>query len=83
MGKRASLSDFTAIKAARDEPPAPIAEREDRPPATERRGQTLRLSPPAWSQLKHLAVDLGVPAHDLLLEAVNDLFRKHGKPPIA
>ena len=48
-----------------------------------RRGQTLRLPETAWKQLKMLAVDRGVPAHDLLIEAVNDLFQKHGKPPIA
>jgi hypothetical protein len=35
------------------------------------------------SRLKHLATDLGKPVHDLLIEAVNDLFTKYGKPPIA
>jgi hypothetical protein len=30
-----------------------------------------------------LGVERAVPVHDLLIEVVNDLFRKHGKPPIA
>jgi hypothetical protein len=48
-----------------------------------RKGQTLRLPVAAWRQLKHLSVDCGKPAHALLVEAVNDLFKRHGKPPIA
>jgi hypothetical protein len=51
--------------------------------SSKRKGQTLRLEEGAWKQLKHLATDKGVSAHDLLIEAVNDLFRKYGKPPIA
>jgi hypothetical protein len=34
-------------------------------------------------QLKYLSIDLGKPAHDLLVEAINDLFVKYEKPPIA
>lgn len=82
MAKRASLSDFAATKPQPAEAATPVAAA-SAPKAAERRGQTLRLTPAAWSQLKHLAVDRGVPAHDMLVEAVNDLFRKHGKPPIA
>ncbi len=83
-GKRGSLAGF----AARKEPPTPTAP----PPTAEppegatldkRRGQTLRLSVEAWRQLKRLAVDHDKPAHDLLVQAVNDLFRKNGLPPIA
>lgn len=48
-----------------------------------RKGQTLRLTRDAWKQLKLLAIERDRTAHDLLIEAVNDLFRKHGKPPIA
>jgi len=46
-------------------------------------GQTLRLKPEAWQQLKLLAAEHWCPAHDLLIEAVNDLFEKYGKKPIA
>lgn len=47
------------------------------------RGQTLRLNDRAWRELKMLAIDKGVPAHALLIEAVNDLFVKHGRRPTA
>ncbi len=52
----------------------------DSPPI---KGQTLRLNMDAWRQLKIMAIDQGVPAHDLLIEAVNGYFRRHGKPPLA
>ena len=75
--KRASLSNFAATK-----PTAPTtSSRED--VSEGRRGMTLRLRPEAWKQLKLAAMDRGTPAHDLLLEALNDWFTKHGKPPIA
>lgn len=47
------------------------------------RGQTLRLNRPAWTQLKLISFSEGKSAHALLIEAVNDLFEKRGKPPIA
>ena len=43
---------------------------------------TATLSSEAHRQLKLLAVDHGG-VEALLTEAINDLFRKHGKPPIA
>ena len=48
-----------------------------------RRGQTLRLNPAAWRELKYMAVDRECTAHALLIEAVNDLLVKHGRPPVA
>ena len=63
--------------AARRGPPAP-------PPAPNsddtRRGQTLRLRPAAWQQLKILAAEQAKPSHELLIEAVNLLFDRYGKP---
>ena len=47
------------------------------------RGHTLRLNPKAHRQLKLLALDLDTHAHKLLIEAVNDLFVKHSKKPLA
>jgi hypothetical protein len=47
------------------------------------RGQTLRLTEPAWRQLKLLAIEEDRSVHSLLIEAVNDLFRKRGKPEVA
>ena len=48
-----------------------------------RRGQTLRLEPEAWKQLKLLAIDQGKTSHELLIEAVNLLFDHYDRPTIA
>jgi hypothetical protein len=48
-----------------------------------RRGQTLRLNTEAWKQLKILAVEQEKTSHELLIDAVNALFRQYGKPPVA
>lgn len=79
MAKRASLSSFMADKPGAP-PPAELAieDGKEKP-----RGQTLRLSPEAWKQLKLLAVERATTSHALLIEAVNALFQKHDKPPIA
>lgn len=47
------------------------------------KGQTLRLSIPAWQQLKFLAYERGTSAHALVIEGINLLFEKYGKPPVA
>ena len=47
-----------------------------------RRGQTLRLTIPAWKALKRLALDEEKTSHELLLEAVNLLFKSKEMPPI-
>ena len=55
----------------------------DTPPRL--KAQTLRLPPETWLQLKFLAATLDakrgtrVTQHDLLLEALNDLFHKYRK----
>ena len=48
-----------------------------------RRGQTLRLNVAAWKALKRLALDEEKTSHDLLIEAVNLLFKSKKMPPIA
>jgi antitoxin-like ribbon-helix-helix protein len=78
VGKRGSLSTFAAEKPGAARPAEQAA-----PEKEEQRGQTLRLNVRAWRQLKALALEAGKPSHDLLIEAVNDLFQKRGKPPIA
>ena len=50
---------------------------------SKRKQQPLRLNQEAWTQLKYLAFDQGRTSHSLLIEAVNDLFVKHGKEPVA
>ena len=57
-----------------------------RSPAGQKRAykaHSLRLNLNAHKQLKHLAVDLDVYIHDLFLEGVNEVFKKHRKKPIA
>ena len=84
-----ALSDFAAKKPQEekkqpDDKPENVPQGEDRTGTRENtRGQTLRLNEDAWAQLKHLAIDQRRPAHALLVEAVNELFKKYGKPPIA
>lgn len=36
-----------------------------------------------FRQFGVLSAELGIAKQDLLREALNDLFKKHGKPPIA
>ncbi len=85
MGKRAALSDFAAVKPG-SEPaeshPKPAGTNPE-PKADNRKGQTLRLSPAAWRQLKVMAMDEGATVHQVLVDAVDDAFRKRGKPAIA
>jgi len=38
---------------------------------------------PTYRQFTILAAELGLQRQDLLREALNDIFVKHGKPPIA
>jgi hypothetical protein len=77
-GSRARLN-LAAMKTTRATPePAEAASGEG-----VRRGQTLRLKPAAWTQLKILAAEQGKTSHELLIEAVNLLFDHYGKPTIA
>ena len=79
MAKRPPLTDFTTKK----NDPGPAAPAPQTASKDDRKGQTLRLTPAAWRQLKGLALDRGTTSHALLIEAVNDLFRKNDLPPIA
>jgi hypothetical protein len=83
--KRGSLSGFAATKG--EAPAAPVPQGEPAPlpvkAKEERKGMTLRLNLPAWRQLKAQAIEEGRPSHNVLIDAVNDYFRKVGKPPIA
>jgi hypothetical protein len=90
MPKRPSLSDYAARK-----PEAPLEHAGAVVPGASaseegrRTGQTLRLRKEAWRQLRQLTLELEaernarVHQHDLLIEAVNDLFRKYNRPPLA
>jgi hypothetical protein len=70
---------FKASSAEPDET-APAA------PGAPKRGKHLisaMFEPAAYRQFGVLSAELGLAKQDLLREALNDLFRKHGKPPIA
>jgi hypothetical protein len=65
-----------------EEAPAPVPPRQQGP----KRGKHLisgMFDPPAYRQFGMLAAELGMDKRELLREALNDLFTKHGKPPIA
>jgi hypothetical protein len=96
--KRPSLAE-TMQRAARPEPaaapataarvraPAPEPEREGRGfYAATRAGKkklTTAVEPAAHMQFRQLALELDKKGEGLLIEAINDLFQKYGKPPIA
>ncbi len=67
-------------------PQSPPAESETsgkRPPSREgQRAVTLYVKPEAHKQLRLLALDHGASIQDLMSEALNDLFRKHGRSQI-
>lgn len=82
--KKSSLADIALTKGATTTPIVQSTTAGDSAGDDEKRiGQTLRLLKGAHKQLKQLALDLDKPMHDVLIEAVNDLFIKYGKPPIA
>ncbi len=67
---------------AQEEQAAPVESK----PGTTKRGKHLisgLFEPPTYRQFGVLAAKLGLDKQDLLREALNDLFKKHGKPPIA
>jgi len=94
-GKRPSLAE-SMQRAARLEPeaPAPVPAAPVSSPApaarpaagfyaATRAGKkkvTAALDPAMHKQLKSLAVERDTTTEALLLEAIGDLFRKHGKP---
>jgi hypothetical protein len=44
---------------------------------------TAAVDPAAHVQFRQLALELDKKGEAILIEAINDLFRKYGKPPIA
>jgi hypothetical protein len=76
---RAKLGVFSGTAA----PTEPIATTEKR---TDRAGRTAM---PFWvpiaarKQLKVMAAEMDTTQQELMTLALNDFFRKHGKPPIA
>ncbi len=93
MAKKAKkLSDLALKKPEAPEAtgPAPAPQTQE-PPAVlpkparvkDDKAMTLRLNLDAWRALRYLAFDDGRTAHALLIDALNDYFKKRGKPPLA
>jgi hypothetical protein len=61
----------------------PTEPREKRPDRIGKRATLFQLPAAAKKQLAMLAIEHDTTQQALLSEALNDLFQKHGKPPIA
>lgn len=48
-----------------------------------RKGILVRAHPEAWKELKRVAIDQERTLQDVMTEAINDVLKKYGKPPIA
>lgn len=91
MAVKKSLMDTmksfdTTAPAAPPEPPVPAAAAQptSRPPSRrEKRAITGYVSAKAFQQFQILRAEHGRDVQQLVEEALNDLFRKYGKPPIA
>ena len=96
MSKPRTLSEALRGKSVKKQAPAEhpteaplaaIAEEAPKQPAAAPKepgpGLTLYLTRSSWRQLKDLGMDVRKPVHSLLVEAVNLLFEKHGRPQIA
>lgn len=82
--KKGSLFKAPNIDQEPEAVPAAAAEPEQK--KGPKRGQHLisgMFDPPAYRQFGVLAAERGMDKRELLQEALNDLFVKYGKPPIA
>ena len=84
---RPSLSQAFApspdVEAAPEHTPAGAAPAARPPSRAGLKAITVYVDPAAHRQLRMLAIETDRSAQALLVEAVNDLFQKHGKPGIA
>ena len=59
------------------------AKRTSEPPVAGVRHVLTRLNSEGWRALKMLTIERELPLQALLVEAINDLLKKHGKKPVA
>ena len=95
MSKRANLASALHDAGAKPvqgisgptEPPTVTAVEREKPSAPPSRiGQrvvTFYVKPEAHKQLRLLGVEEGISVQELMVDALNDLFRKHGRSIIA
>lgn len=74
---------LAAAVAKMQEPSAPPPRAKARAVGGETKQILTRIPPEAHRQLKYIAFDEGTEIQALMVEALNDLFVKRGKPPIA
>ena len=85
MGK-ARLTELSKKFPAPAASPEPVPAPSSRPTAPARRGRTgitTFLAEEPHRQLRQLALDERRSGQALIVEALNDLFRKYNRPPIA
>jgi len=70
-----------SVEKLQGEKPAP--EEPKHPPKARLPGLMVVINPEARKQLRILAAELDVKQQDLVADAINLLFKKHGKQPIA
>lgn len=88
VGPKAALGTTVpaAVVSAGEEPEATIVAPRGRVRAPSRSGLravTCYVKPEAHKQLRMLGLEKGASVQDLMTEALNDLFRKHGRTLIA
>lgn len=87
MGKAADFSSFQVKKGQnngidqKDQGTSTSKTQAEKPAALKLKG--FKIVPEAAQQFEILKAELGVKGQDLIAEALNLLFKKHGKPPIA
>lgn len=81
----ATIAEVTTLPAHQQEPPAPAERRVTvRPPSREGlRAVTVYVKPEVHKQLRMLGIDTGDSVQELMIQALNDLFHKHGRSRIA
>ena len=57
--------------------------RTSEPPVAGVRHVLTRLNSEGWRALKLLTIERELPLQSLMIEAINDLLKKHGKKPVA
>lgn len=83
-GAKPALSAVHAAAAVSKAEPEPESSTTARAPSrTGLRAVTCYVKPEAHKQLRMLGLEKGSSVQDLMTEALNDLFRKHGRTLIA
>jgi len=92
MTKRPSLVGLEARLQSKASAPAetgaPEASGVEKPPVRASRRNTqvktamIRIDPDGWKALRLLSIDLDTPLDDLLIDAANEMLRRHGRPAI-